>query len=746
VKRAKIAVAIAAITFLILAGATSASAFWSASASVVSTVKVASLADSCSSVTSVQNASFELPVITQSWIYIPNGGVPGWTSTDPSGIEIWQSGFNGVVAPVGNQFVELNATTNATLSQSIASTPGQILQWSLLHRGRAGVDTMQLLIGSSASNLVAIRTISDGTSAWGRYSGAYVVPAGQTSTYLAFRAISTATGDLSVGNFMDDVSFGSGPCLTAASTVSNLTTPGSTVYHTGDLVQYSTQVANIGSALSYKSTLSAPLPSSLTYKAGTLKIDSASESDAAGDDLAEYTTGSGGTGTITARLGLNATAAAGGTIAQSSSTTVTFQAVVTGAVGTVIHYTPTANYANGLASQWVATSVVAADVPISVVAGPDVGMSATTPSPATLTAGVTTPSTWSFTAKNNDGSAIATGVVVHVTTPTGYVSTTAPAITGGAACTITSSTTADCTIGSLAAGVSKIITMHGYAAVGTSPGALSIVATVTSTSGDSVASNDSATGTATVVADTAPPGNVTNLAASGTTGSQTTLTWTAPTDNVGVTGYDIYRGGVLIASVANVTTFTNTLLTPSTTYTYTVKAKDAAGNVSALFSNTVTVKTSATFTSGVYYRVSYPGDTWCIGTSASPAVTGSALQLAACDTTSSQKWDFLSSLNGVNPPTGNFLMAPDITNTTLGWNVIGSSNVSGAKIDVTTVTGMAQEWKPVVDAGGTFHFINRNSAKCLDVNGNLPSAGLQLQQVTCNGSAAQSFTLTGVAP
>ncbi len=112
---------------------------------------------------------------------------------------------------------------------------------------------MQVLIGSSYSTLEPIRTISDGTSAWGRYSGAYVVPAGQTTTELAFRAISTATGDLTVGNFMDDVSFGSGPCLTSAATVSNLTNPGSTAYHVGDVVQYSTTVSNIGSALSYKS-------------------------------------------------------------------------------------------------------------------------------------------------------------------------------------------------------------------------------------------------------------------------------------------------------------------------------------------------------------------------------------------------------------------------------------------------------------------------------------------------------------
>jgi len=176
-KRIRLAIALGVVAFLLTAVGSSASAFWSSQAAVASTAKVASLASSCTNVTSVQNASFELPVINQSWTWVPNGSVPGWVSTDPVGIEIWQSGFNGVVAPVGNQFVELNANEAGTLSQSIATTPGQILQWSLLHRGRVGVDTMQVLIGSSNSTLEPIRTISDGTSAWGRYSGAYVLPA-----------------------------------------------------------------------------------------------------------------------------------------------------------------------------------------------------------------------------------------------------------------------------------------------------------------------------------------------------------------------------------------------------------------------------------------------------------------------------------------------------------------------------------------------------------------------------------------
>ncbi len=92
--------------------------------------------------------------------------------------------------------------------------------------------------------------------------------------------------------------------------------------------------------------------------------------------------------------------------------------------------------------------------------------------------------------------------------------------------------------------------------------------------------------------DTTAPTAPTGLAASGTTQTTTNLSWTASTDNVGVTGYDVYQGATLKGSTTTATTFAVTGLTASTAYTFTVKAKDAAGNVSAA-SNTVNVTTLA---------------------------------------------------------------------------------------------------------------------------------------------------------
>lgn len=87
--------------------------------------------------------------------------------------------------------------------------------------------------------------------------------------------------------------------------------------------------------------------------------------------------------------------------------------------------------------------------------------------------------------------------------------------------------------------------------------------------------------------DTTPPTASANLAYTEPSSGQIKLIWTASTDNVGVTGYDIYANGALRASVAgNVLTYTDSQPT-TTTVSYYVKAKDAAGNVSQA-SSTVT--------------------------------------------------------------------------------------------------------------------------------------------------------------
>ncbi|MFG2421689.1 glycoside hydrolase family 6 protein [Streptomyces sp. NPDC048448] len=80
--------------------------------------------------------------------------------------------------------------------------------------------------------------------------------------------------------------------------------------------------------------------------------------------------------------------------------------------------------------------------------------------------------------------------------------------------------------------------------------------------------------------DTQAPTVPGGLTVSSTTSNSATLSWSASTDNTAVTGYDVYRDGTKVGS-ATTTSYTDSGLAASTTYQYTAKAKDAAGNVSA---------------------------------------------------------------------------------------------------------------------------------------------------------------------
>ena len=104
-------------------------------------------------------------------------------------------------------------------------------------------------------------------------------------------------------------------------------------------------------------------------------------------------------------------------------------------------------------------------------------------------------------------------------------------------------------------------------------------------------SNSVSVTTLTPTPDTTAP-TAPTLSASGTTTTTTNLSWTGATDNVAVSGYDVYRNGSLIGSTTSATTFAVSGLTASTAYTFNVRAKDAAGNVSTN-SNSVSVTTLA---------------------------------------------------------------------------------------------------------------------------------------------------------
>ena len=216
---------------------------------------VLSPASVCQPSVALPNGSFEAPAVSPG---APNWMVGGsspllWDTTELDNVvELWGNGGNvqsanggvPISAEDGTTWAELNANDVGALYQDLTTIPGQVLQWSVWHRGRAlstsnttGQDVMQVQIGSSSKQTAQVPTgqttpaISDGPLAWVRYTGVYTVPAGQTTTRFQFAAISTASGNNSVGNFIDNLSLNNNvACLTTAitdrtSTVNTALTP-----------------------------------------------------------------------------------------------------------------------------------------------------------------------------------------------------------------------------------------------------------------------------------------------------------------------------------------------------------------------------------------------------------------------------------------------------------------------------------------------------------------------------------------
>ena len=95
------------------------------------------------------------------------------------------------------------------------------------------------------------------------------------------------------------------------------------------------------------------------------------------------------------------------------------------------------------------------------------------------------------------------------------------------------------------------------------------------------ASGGATPASATWTVDTTAPSVPSGLSANAVSSTQVNLLWTGSTDNIGVTGYDIYRDGTLLTTTTGTgTTYSDTSVTGSKLYQYTVDARDGAGNVS----------------------------------------------------------------------------------------------------------------------------------------------------------------------
>lgn len=214
----------------------------------------------------VQNGSFETPSVTtlhsgtNNWQfsnenYKTLGGVWQTTGTanaseyfDSEGADIeivttesdntldGYSWHGDEIAADGNQFAELNCETAGALYQDVLTTPGEVLNYQVAHRARGTngndtsaeeKDTMYVVAMSSemAQNITTqaqvldvvnnkenypgamVATYTDGDRSWTTHQGTYTVASNQYSTRFFFVAGNTASNNLTVGNFIDNVRF-----------------------------------------------------------------------------------------------------------------------------------------------------------------------------------------------------------------------------------------------------------------------------------------------------------------------------------------------------------------------------------------------------------------------------------------------------------------------------------------------------------------------------------------------------------
>jgi hypothetical protein len=137
-----------------------------------------------------------------------------------------------------------------------------------------------------------------------------------------------------------------------------------------------------------------------------------------------------------------------------------------------------------------------------------------------------------------------------------------------------------------------------------------------------------------------------------------------------------------------------------------------------------------------WYNVINKGSAKCVDSRAAASANGTAIQQYTCNSSQAQQFQFQTT-------SGGYTRANVRLNPAQSVDVTNVSTADSAPLQLWSYTGgNNQQWQPVAETGGYYHFVNRNSGKCLDVPAASTADSVQLAQYTCNGSAAQSFRLT----
>ena len=455
-RRAASWVAVAALLTGVIAATSSESAsatpFGASAYSLPHTIKAASAACSGEAI-ALENSGFEQPTIDGGFRIFNHALLPAWSTTArDQAVELWRSGFKNVPAFAGDQFAELNANMPSALYQDLDTVPGATIHWSLAHRGRDGTDVMRVLIGAPGGTLREVARLTDGNRAWGRHSGGYTVPAGQTVTRFQFEAVSAA-GGASVGNFLDDITFGNDACIEL---VKNGTLIGDGA--PGDRIRWTVSATNRGGSPATNLTITDPIPADTVYATDSLTADTGPRSGQLTDAADADSGSSSAAGVRVVPVGETKIA---GRLNPGETTRFTFETTIESAASasTVLN-TATAEYdvASG------DTRTVAASDTVKVPPATDVSITKTFDKSAVLGINGVGAAGFSLEVMNNGPSRAAT-VTVTDPLPAGLVADVANIsidgdVTGGS-CSVAGTTPAvlTCTVGAMSDGEVAIITV-----------------------------------------------------------------------------------------------------------------------------------------------------------------------------------------------------------------------------------------------------------------------------------------------
>lgn len=231
--------------------------------------------------------------------------------------------------------------------------------------------------------------------------------------------------------------------------------------------------------------------------------------------------------------------------------------------------------------------------------------------------------------------------------------------------------------------------------------------------------------------------------ASNVTSKAITLNWSAPSDNVGVTGYRVYRDSDASPyKELGAIKFTDAVAAGST-HTYWLKARDAAGNWS-LPSSPLKVTTPAVDASS-WYTIKNVGTGQCVEATGSGTTAPTDLRHVTCTTGANQTWQFSPSGRGY------FTVAPGYkTQADLIWDVNGAGSADLTQVFLwgRKTSGIENQQWTIVPAGtDQFQIISvKNPTKCLDAGGTATGGNANtMRQLTCtSNNKDQLFTLTAV--